>query len=351
MPYNEYYPEIEPRTSGSIVEYYSILKSITYARFGIVPFCTLGERSEWYMKVLVTGGVGFIGSHIIEKLNAENCQVVIVDNLSTGLRENVPANVKFIEMDICNIQLLKVFEQEQFDAVIHLAAQTMVPVSLERPDYDCQVNICGTVNVLDACRKTGVKRIIVASSAAVYGDLESVPMIESSQTIPTSFYGLSKLTVEKYLAMYYRVYGLEYIVLRFANVYGERQGDGGEGGVVSIFTRLVSQGGYLNIFGDGSQTRDFIYVGDVANANYQALMTPYTNDVYNISTQTETSVNELVNILEKVSGRSVEKVCTPMREGDIYRSMLSNDKAVKKLDWKPIMSLTEGLARTYMSNI
>lgn len=301
------------------------------------------------MKILVTGGAGFIGSHVIEKLIKENCQVVVIDNLSTGLRENVFVNVKFIEMDICSADLLSVFENEHFDAVIHLAAQTMVPVSLERPDYDSQINIIGTLNVLEACRKTGVKRVVFASTAATYGNVNCLPVVESANTRPTSFYGLSKLTVEKYLELYQQVYGLEYVILRYANVYGERQGDGGEGGVVSIFTRLIFQGNSLTIFGDGSQTRDFVYVGDVANANYQALFMRHINDVYNVSTQTEISVNELVDILEKVSGQLVEKIYVPMREGDIYRSMLSNDKAVKKMDWKPRMSLAEGLTRTYMN--
>lgn len=302
------------------------------------------------MKILVTGGAGFIGSHVIEKLVKENYQVIVVDNLSTGVRGNLTTNVKFIEMDICSVELLAVFEQEQFDGVIHLAAQTMVPVSLEKPDYDCQVNILGTVNVLEACRKTGVKRVVFSSTAATYGNVDSVPVIESTETRPTSFYGLSKLTIEKYLELYQQVYGLEYIILRYANVYGERQGDGGEGGVVSIFTRSISEDIPLTIFGNGGQTRDFIYAGDVANANYKALITPHVNNVYNISTHTETSVNELIGILEKKSGKLAKKICVSVREGDIYRSMLSNDKAVEKLGWTPKMTLTEGLSRTYMFN-
>ena len=302
------------------------------------------------MKVLVTGGAGFIGSHIIEKLIKENCQVVVIDNLSTGLRGNIPSNIKFIEMDVCSSELINIFEAEKFDGVLHLAAQTMVPVSLKKPDYDCQVNVLGTINVLEACRHTGVKRVVFSSTAATYGDVDGLPVVESAQTSPTSFYGLSKLTVEKYLALYQQIYGLDYVALRYANVYGERQGDGGEGGVVSIFTRLISEGKSLTIFGDGGQTRDFIYAGDVANANYQALLTPHVNAVYNVSTQVETSVNELVAIFEKVSSKTVKKVCVPIRGGDIYRSMLSNDKATQKLSWKPMMDLAEGLRRTYLSN-
>lgn len=303
------------------------------------------------MKILVTGGAGFIGSHIVEKLVQEGCQVVVIDNFTTGVRGNIPADVKFIEMDIGSNQLINIFSAEKFDAVLHLAAQTMVPVSLKKPDYDCQVNIVGTVNVLEACRNTGVKRVVFSSTAAVYGDVEGIPILESAQTRPTSFYGLSKLTVENYLHMYQQVFGLDYVALRYANVYGERQGDGGEGGVVSIFTRLISQGKSLTIFGDGGQTRDFIYAGDVANANYQALLTPHVNHIYNVSSQLETSVNELVSIFEKIASKSIEKVCAPVRRGDIYRSMLSNAQAIKKLGWKPIMGLAEGLARTYTHNI
>ncbi|GMB01247.1 NAD-dependent epimerase/dehydratase family protein [Pelosinus sp. IPA-1] len=299
------------------------------------------------MKVLVTGGAGFIGSHVIEKLMQEQCQVVVVDNLSSGLRENIPAGVKLIEMDICSEKLLDVFISENFDAVIHLAAQTKVPVSLERPDYDCQINILGTVNMLEACRKTEVKRVVFASTAAAYGDVNNVPIMESAETRPTSFYGLSKLTVEKYLQVYQQVYGLEYVVLRYANVYGERQGDGGEGGVVSIFVRRIGQNEVLNIYGDGGQTRDFIYAGDVAAANYQALMTPNVNAVYNVSTQTEVSVNHLIEVMEQVAGKQVEKRCYPVREGDIYRSILCNQAAREKLGWEWKVVLTDGLERTY----
>lgn len=301
------------------------------------------------MKVLVTGGAGFIGSHVVEKLIAENCHVVVLDNLSTGLREHIPAGVAFVEMDIRSGDLLALFEQEKFDAVIHLAAQTMVPVSLDKPDFDCDVNVLGTVNVLEACRKTGVKRIAFASSAAVYGDAGSVPIVETEQTAPASFYGLSKLVVEKYLQLYHQVFGLEYVALRYANVFGERQGDGGEGGVISIFTRKVSKGEALTVFGDGGQTRDFIYVGDVAAANYQALVTENVNRIYNISTQQETSVNDLINTLENIHGAAIEKVYTAPREGDIYRSALSNQDATTLLGWQPKMGLYEGLERTFHS--
>lgn len=301
------------------------------------------------MKVLVTGGAGFIGSHIVDKLLKENCQVTVLDDLSTGLRANVDKTARFIEMDIRSDKLLDIFSGEKFDYVLHLAAQTMVPKSLEAPDFDCQVNVAGTVNVLEACRKTGVRRLVFSSTAAVYGNVAGIPLEEQAVTRPTSFYGLSKLVVEKYLAMYQEIYGLDYVVLRYANVYGERQGEAGEGGVISIFTRKIHYGEPLVIFGDGGQTRDFIYVGDVAAANVQALLTANANEVYNISAQTETSVNTLVELMAKVAGKDVEKMYSQPREGDIYRSSLANGQACNKLQWRPVMPLADGLYRTYHS--
>lgn len=299
------------------------------------------------MKVLVTGGAGFIGSHVVEKLLQENCQPVIVDNLSTGSLENVPEEVPFVNMDTRSADIFPFCQKEKFDAVIHLAAQTMVPDSLKNPKFDCDVNITGTVNLLEACRQTGVKRFLAASSAAVYGDVPVLPIEEDSLPRPASFYGLSKLTMEKYIAMYHEIFGLEYAVLRYANVYGERQGDFGEGGVISIFTNKIAAGEKLTIYGDGTQTRDFVYAGDVAAANYRALVTDKVNSVYNISTQTEVSVNTLVELMSKVSGKTADIDYLASREGDIYRSILSNAAARQVLDWNPQVRLVDGLARTY----
>lgn len=300
------------------------------------------------MKVVVTGGAGFIGSHVVVKLLQQQCQVTVIDNLSTGCKENVPKDVKFIEIDICSKKLVEVFVRERFDAVVHLAAQTMVPVSLDRPDYDCQVNIVGTVNVLEACRISGVKRVVFSSSAAVYGDVKCLPIMEDVAKQPTSFYGLSKLTVERYLQMYQQIFGLEYVILRYANVYGERQGDGGEGGVISIFTRKINEGEIVTVYGDGAQSRDFVYAGDVAAANYQALITGNINTIYNISTQVEVSINQLIEVLGKITGKQVEKSYSPVRAGDIYRSALSNQAALGQLGWHADMLLSDGLALTYM---
>ncbi|AIF51771.1 SDR family NAD(P)-dependent oxidoreductase [Pelosinus sp. UFO1] len=303
------------------------------------------------MKVLVTGGAGFIGSHVVDRLIQENCQVVIIDNLSTGLLENINKAAQFVQMDIRSNQVLDLFVKEKFDYVIHLAAQTMVHKSLEMPDYDCDVNISGTVNLLEACRKTNVKRIVFSSTAAVYGNATNLPVKEATPKGPTSFYGLSKLTCENYLSLYNQVYGLEFMILRYANVYGERQGDGGEGGVISIFARKIHHHQPVTIFGDGSQTRDFIYVGDIANANYQSLLSSYSNKICNISTQTETSVNTLIEYMAKVAGKTVTRVYAEMREGDIYKSSLSNCAAQEYLNWNPAMPLIEGLSKTYNSLI
>ncbi len=300
------------------------------------------------MKALVTGGAGFIGSHTVDKMLTRGWEVVVLDNLSTGLRTNIAAGVRLIEMDILDSQLLDLFSKEKFDCVVHLAAQTSVPYSINHPGIDCQVNMLGLVNVLEACRKTGVKRVVFASSAAVYGDADILPITEESELKPGSFYGLTKCTGEKYLALYSQIHQLDYVALRYANVYGERQGDGGEGGVVSIFTRKIHQNETICIFGDGGQTRDFIYVGDVAEANCQALMaqTP-ANRVYNISSQTQTSVNDLVAILAEAAGKQIDKMYAPAREGDIYHSILSNRAALTSIQWHPQMPLDEGLGRTY----
>ena len=299
------------------------------------------------MNILITGGAGFIGSHILQRFSKENCQITVLDNLHSGNKANIPENVNFIEMDICDKRIIDVFERNKFEAVVHLAAQTMVNASIDDPIYDSDNNIRGTINILEACRKTGVRRIVFSSTAAVYGDVSAVPVLEDFNTDPLSFYGLSKLTVEKYLKLYQKLYGLEYVILRYANVYGERQGDGGEGGVISIFMKLLAQNKALTIHGDGKQSRDFVYAGEIANANWLALNTENINEIYNISTQTETSINELVETLETIAGKKFAITYGAPRQGDILRSVLSNDKAREKIGYKVETSLAEGLRRTY----
>lgn len=301
------------------------------------------------MNILVTGGAGFIGSHLVRHLLAKGENVTALDNLSTGLAENLPPEAKLVEMDILDADLPKVVAAGAFDAIVHLAAQTMVDTSIKDPLLDTRENLLGTVHVLEAARAANVKRVIFASTAAVYGDVkeDDLPVREAQPTLPLSFYGLSKLSVEKYLEMYEKLYGMEYVVLRFANVYGERQGDGGEGGVISIFAKAVAEGRDITIYGDGEQTRDFVYAGDIAEGILAALRTEEVNAAYNLSTQTETSLRELVSLLAEIRGREIVPKYGAEREGDIYKSMLSNSRARRGLDWQPATTLAEGLRRTY----
>ena len=301
------------------------------------------------MNILVTGGAGFIGSHLVRHLLAKGEKVTALDNLSTGLAENLPPEAKLVEMDILDEELPKVVAAGAFDAIVHLAAQTVVDTSIKNPLLDTRENLLGTVQVLEAARAANVKRVIFASTAAAYGDVkeDDLPVREAQPTEPMSFYGLSKLSVEKYLEMYEKLYGMEYVVLRFANVYGERQGDGGEGGVISIFAKAVAEGRDITIYGDGEQTRDFVYAGDIAEGILAALRTEEVNAAYNLSTQTETSLRELVSLLAEIRGREIVPKYGAEREGDIYKSMLSNSRARRGLDWQPATTLAEGLRRTY----
>ena len=302
------------------------------------------------MKVLVTGGAGFIGSHLVRQLLRAGHQVVVLDNVSSGAWQYLPAGKNSYtcwQVDIRDASVKEKIQQEKFDIIVHLAAQTMVDASIKDPVYDAEENIMGTLNVLEAARQCGA-RVIFASTAAAYGDvLESdLPLVEKHGLQPQSFYGLTKVGVERYLALYHKHYGLDYVVCRFANVYGERQGDSGEGGVISIFAKRIAAGQDITIYGDGTQTRDFVYAGDIARGICKAMTTDNVNTVYNLSTQTETSLLELVAIISEVSQCDIAPKFGLAREGDIYRSMLSNQKAKTGLGWAPQVSLKEGLQRT-----
>ena len=300
------------------------------------------------MKILVTGGAGFIGSHLLQLLQGQQgVEVVVYDNLSSGRREHVPKGIRLVEGDVRDAEgLAHLFASEVFDSVVHLAAQTMVPYSLSHPEEDCQINLLGLINILECCRKYAVKHIVFSSSAAVYGDNLNIPLHEEEKPMPTSAYGITKMASEHYLRMYHDLYGLDTTVLRFANVYGERQGAGGEGGVVSIFCKLLAAGQGVTVFGNGEQTRDFVYAGDIAEALWRGSQLE-GHHVINISTQKETSVNQLLAAFKQAVGREFPVQYAPIREGDIFRSVLANGRCVELLGFCPAMNLQEGVARTY----
>lgn len=273
--------------------------------------------------------------------------VVVFDNLSSGSKEHVPAGMELVEGDVCDEAAVDaLFADHHFDAVIHLAAQTMVPFSVDHPVEDCQINLEGVLHVLEACRTHGTGHILFSSSAAVYGDNLHIPLKETERLVPTSPYGITKMTTEHYLRAYHELYGMDATVFRFANVYGERQGEKGEGGVVSIFCKLLSQRQGITVFGDGNQTRDFVYAGDIAQAIIRALPLKGCHTM-NVSTGQETSINDLIRSFEKAVGYTVPVQYTAPRTGDILRSVLSNEALKRDLGFVPEMDLEEGIRRTY----
>lgn len=300
------------------------------------------------MEILITGGAGFIGSHILAQLQGRrDMDVVVFDNLSSGSKEHVPAGMELVEGDVCDEAAVDaLFADHHFDAVVHLAAQTMVPTSVEQPVLDCRINLEGVLHVLEACRIHGTGHILFSSSAAVYGDNLHIPLKETERLVPTSPYGITKMTTEHYLRVYHELYGMDATVFRFANVYGERQGEKGEGGVVSIFCKLLSQRQGITVFGDGNQTRDFVYAGDIAQAIIRALPLKGYHTM-NVSTGQETSINDLIRSFEKAVGYTVPVQYTAPRTGDILRSVLSNEALKRDLGFVPEMDLEEGIRRTY----
>ncbi|WP_166786782.1 NAD-dependent epimerase/dehydratase family protein [Jeotgalibacillus salarius] len=297
------------------------------------------------MRVLVTGGYGFIGSHTAEKFYREGHDVTIIDNLSTGSKKNVSFKHKFYEMDVTDHACDKVFDSRKFDAVVHLAAQVDVGVSMKDPYKDSESNVLGLANILQLSHKHGVKKVFFASSAAVYGLNEQIPLQESETCDPISTYGMNKHVGEMYCNKWGSIYDLDTVTFRFSNVYGPRQGMTGEGGVVSKFIIQALQHEPLTVFGDGEQTRDFIYVEDVAEAILKAMESPVTG-IYNLSANTQTSVNNLIDELNKYSDLE-DVVYTDEAPGDIKHSRLDNTRVKKDLDWVPLNTFGEGFEKTF----
>ena len=298
------------------------------------------------MNICVTGGAGFIGSHLVDRLIHDGHTVLVIDNLSSGNKEFVNPKAQFIEMDIRDSNLSSIICEFKPEYIFHEAAQTEVSVSMNNPKLDCDVNLMGLINVLDAAVTCGVKKLLMPSSAAIYGNLDTLPLDESMIGTPTSFYGLTKLTTEHYLRIYHEAYGLNYICYRYSNVYGPRQGNGGEGGVISIFNRLIVEGKPLTVYGDGEQTRDFIYVEDVVEANIKAMGNTSCTGIYNVSTNTGTSVNELITRFRSISGADFMVHYEDERIGDIKHSRLSNAKAERDFGFVASTTLDEGLQKT-----
>jgi UDP-glucose 4-epimerase len=298
------------------------------------------------MKFLVTGGAGFIASHIVDKLINEGHQVVVVDDMSTGKESNLNPKAKLYKMDICDPELESVFQAEKPDYANHHAGQISVVRSVREPDFDVKVNILGSLNIIQNSQKYGVKKVIfISSGGTVYGEPEYLPADENHPTHPLCPYAIDKLTVEKYLYMYGVVFGLNYTVLRYSNVFGPRQDPHGEAGVVAIFTQKMVDGVQPTIFGDGTATRDYIYIDDIVEANMLAFERG-DREIFNISANRETDVNKIFTLLKAEFGFPKDAIHGDKRPGELQRIFLTNHKAKAELGWEPKVSLEEGIKRT-----
>ncbi len=297
-------------------------------------------------KILVTGGAGFIGSNLVDALVDEGHEVAVVDNLSTGSKENINQKAKFFELDITdNENLLKIFEEVKPEAVFHLAAQASVITSAEDPSYDVKVNVIGTINLLQCCVKLSVRKFIFSSTGgAIYGDDAPRPTVETATERPVSPYGIDKHCAENFIR-FFTSDDFQTVRLRYANVYGPRQNSKGEAGVIAIFSSRMLAGEPVTIYGDGTHTRDYVYVGDVVSANLKALEST-KSDVYNIGTGQETSVNDMVKQLQSLTSSSAEVKHAPYKAREQASSSLNADKAQKSLSWQPEVTLGEGLKKT-----
>jgi UDP-glucose 4-epimerase len=298
------------------------------------------------LKILVTGGAGFIGSHIVDAYLDRGHDVHVLDDLSTGQRKNLDARAKLHEMDISDPQAARLVEQITPDVLSHHAAQMDVRHSVADPGFDARVNIIGFINLLEGAKNAGVKKVIFASSGgAVYGEQNVFPAAEDHPTQPASPYGVSKRAGELYLSYYHQAFGLPYIALRYANIYGPRQSAKGEAGVVAIFLSWLLAGKTPVINGDGGQTRDYVYVGDVVAANVAALDSNFIGPI-NIGTGVETDVVQIFRSLREALGSSIDARHGPAKPGEQRRSCLEARRAAEVLDWRPQITLADGLRRT-----
>ncbi len=295
------------------------------------------------MKMLVTGGAGFIGHHLVHALVKEGHEVIVLDNLSSGDKSRLPKEAEFIQGDVLQINSLSL--STDIDTIFHLAAQIDVGQSLQDPLNDAEQNVLGTLAVADFAKRNGIPKVIFSSTAAVYGDTEALPLKEAEALNPKVPYGLSKLVAEQYLTFYADNHGFQAVILRYANVYGPGQSTSKESGVISVFCKQVAEQKPLQINGDGENTRDFVYVEDIVRANIAAAKQDISG-VFNISTETEVSLNTLVELLQECSEGALEVTHAEPREGDIIRSCLANKKAKQQLSWEPQESLISGLKKT-----
>jgi len=296
------------------------------------------------MRAIVTGGAGFIGSHVADALVARGDEVHVLDDLSKGNRGRVAAAAELHVADVREPDA--VFEEARPELVFHLAAQADVRVSVERPAYDAEVNVLGTLRILEAARRHGARVVFASTGGAIYGECDDGPAAETAERRPLSPYGTSKLAGEEYLATWNRLYGTEHVALRFGNVYGPRQEPHGEAGVVAIFMGFLHEGGEPTIFGDGSQTRDYVYVGDVVESMVAASAFA-GGGVFNVGTGTETSVNDLYAAIERATGAERAPRYGEARLGELQRSVLDRSLAERELGWRPRHSLDDGLAKTW----
>ncbi len=299
------------------------------------------------MRVLVTGGAGFIGSNIVDGCLAAGYEVVVVDNLHTGKRSNVAPEARFYEVDIRNISALaEVIKREKPQIIFHEAALANVRESVEKPDIYAETNIIGSINLLEVSRKQGVSKVIYASTGgACYGEPTSLPATEEHPVNPLDPYGVSKHTVEHYLFLYKYNYGLDYTILRYPNVYGPRQDPFGEAGVIAIFTRQMLDNKECIVNGNGEQQRDFVYVDDIVKANLLAT-DKGSGQIYNLGWGEPVSVNEVFSALKAATGYRKEPTYGPAKVGEVYRIYLDSSKAGQDLDWQPQIALQEGIQRT-----